>query len=77
MGQRVGGSMSPLARALGDFHRTHATEQPAQRVAPPAAAGPQAKVFAHQPWDAATSTVGMGQPCCATSSSEGRGVATG
>lgn len=53
-GQRVGwDTASSLARALGGFHRTRATEQPTYPVAPTPAAGPQAEVFARQPWDAA------------------------
>lgn len=42
-----------LAHAFDGFHRTRATEQPAYPIGPPLAAGPQAEVLAHQPWDTA------------------------
>lgn len=45
--------MSSLTHALGSFHGTHATEQPAYSIAPPLAAGPQAEVLPRQPWDVA------------------------
>lgn len=51
-------AVSSLARALGGFHRTRATERPAYPVAPPAAAGPQAEAFARQPRDAAAGAAG-------------------
>lgn len=58
MGWGGGDAAASLARALRGFHRTRATEQPAHPTAPPPAAGPQAEVFARQPWDAAAGTAG-------------------